>query len=38
MGLPCFESIDGWGTKKEKKDLRIFLKLFFANNIYMKQT
>jgi hypothetical protein len=30
--------IHGWGTKKGEKGLKDFIKLFFTNNIYMKQT
>ncbi len=27
--------IHGWGCKKKEKDIKLFLKLFFINNIYM---
>jgi len=29
--------IHGWGSKKRKMDSRTFVKLFFANNTYLKQ-
>jgi hypothetical protein len=32
-----FEVIQGWGSKKRKKDYRTFVGLLFGNNIYLKQ-
>lgn len=29
--------IQGWGSKKRKKDSITFVSLFFANNMYLKQ-
>jgi hypothetical protein len=32
-----FEVIQGWGSKKKRKDCRIFVGLLFGNNLYLKQ-
>jgi hypothetical protein len=29
--------IQGWGPKKRKMDFKTFIRLLFANNIYLKQ-
>jgi hypothetical protein len=33
----AFGSIYNWGTRKKKKDSRIFMGLIFANKNYLKQ-